>query len=83
VAHPGHLRLIFRSKRKNDRVDARKTQAYVMFGLGGAGLAAAGIIALIDVASAGPEAAGRDDNAPRLEFTPLPGGGMLGFGWRY
>lgn len=24
VAHPGHLRLIFRSKRKNDRVDARK-----------------------------------------------------------
>jgi len=66
-----------------DRVDARKTQAYVMFGLGGAGLAAAGIIALIDVASAGPEAAGRDDNAPRLEFTPLPGGGMLGFGWRY
>jgi transposase len=24
VAHPGHLRLIFRSKRKNDRVDAQK-----------------------------------------------------------
>jgi transposase len=24
VAHPGHLRLIFRAKRKNDRVDARK-----------------------------------------------------------
>ena len=24
VAHPGHLRLIFRSKRKNDRVDAGK-----------------------------------------------------------
>lgn len=24
VAHPGHLRLIFKSKRKNDRVDARK-----------------------------------------------------------
>jgi transposase len=24
VAHPGHLRLIFRSKRKNDRVDAKK-----------------------------------------------------------
>lgn len=24
VAHPGHLRLIFRSKKKNDRVDARK-----------------------------------------------------------
>ena len=24
VAHPGHLRLIFRSKRKNDRVDAEK-----------------------------------------------------------
>src|SRR5512140_431304 len=24
VAHPGQLRLIFRSKRKNDRVDARK-----------------------------------------------------------
>ncbi len=24
VAHPGHLRLIFRSKRKNDRIDARK-----------------------------------------------------------
>jgi transposase len=24
VAHPGHLRLIFRSARKNDRVDARK-----------------------------------------------------------
>ncbi|MCA9179659.1 MAG: IS110 family transposase [Planctomycetales bacterium] len=24
IAHPGHLRLIFKSKRKNDRVDARK-----------------------------------------------------------
>src|SRR5438046_634116 len=24
VAHPGHLRLIFRSKQKNDRVDAEK-----------------------------------------------------------
>ena len=24
VAHPGHLRLIYRSKRKNDRVDAEK-----------------------------------------------------------
>ena len=24
VAHPGRLRLIFRSKRKNDRVDAQK-----------------------------------------------------------
>lgn len=24
VAHPGHLRLIFRSRRKNDRVDAKK-----------------------------------------------------------
>src|SRR5690348_6190124 len=24
VAHPGRLRLIFKSKRKNDRVDARK-----------------------------------------------------------
>ncbi|MCG3132672.1 MAG: hypothetical protein FLDDKLPJ_03538 [Phycisphaerae bacterium] len=24
VAHPGQLRLIFKSKRKNDRVDARK-----------------------------------------------------------
>jgi len=24
VAHPGHLRLIFRSKKKNDRVDAKK-----------------------------------------------------------
>ena len=24
VAHPGHLRLIFRAKKKNDRVDARK-----------------------------------------------------------
>ena len=24
VAHPGHLRLIFRSTRKNDRVDAEK-----------------------------------------------------------
>ena len=24
VAHPGQLRLIFRAKRKNDRVDARK-----------------------------------------------------------
>ena len=24
VAHPGHLRLIFRSKQKNERVDAKK-----------------------------------------------------------
>ncbi len=24
VAHPGHVRLIFRAKRKNDRIDARK-----------------------------------------------------------
>lgn len=30
VAHPGHLRLIFRSKRKNDRIDAEKL-AEVLF----------------------------------------------------
>ncbi len=30
VAHPGQLRLIFRSKRKNDRVDAKKL-AYLLF----------------------------------------------------
>jgi transposase len=30
VAHPGQLRLIFRSKRKNDRVDAEK-QAKLLY----------------------------------------------------
>jgi transposase len=30
VAHPGHLRLIFGSKRKNDRVDARKLATLLM-----------------------------------------------------
>jgi transposase len=32
VAHPGHLRLIFRSKRKNDRVDAQKIALLLMLG---------------------------------------------------
>lgn len=32
VAHPGHLRLIFRSKRKNDRVDARKLALLLYLG---------------------------------------------------
>ena len=31
VAHPGHLRLIFRSKRKNDRVDAEKLAKLLWF----------------------------------------------------
>lgn len=30
VAHPGHLRLIFKSKRKNDRVDAEKLALLLM-----------------------------------------------------
>jgi transposase len=32
VAHPGHLRLIFRSKRKTDRIDARKLAKLLYFG---------------------------------------------------
>ena len=32
VAHPGHLRLIFRCKRKNDRVDARKLAKLLLVG---------------------------------------------------
>jgi transposase len=32
VAHPGKLRLIFRSKRKNDRVDARKLATLLLLG---------------------------------------------------
>lgn len=32
VAHPGHLRLIFRSKRKNDRLDAEKLAKLLFLG---------------------------------------------------
>jgi len=32
VAHPGQLRLIFRSKRKNDRVDAHKLATLLFLG---------------------------------------------------
>jgi len=32
VAHPGQLRLIFRSKKKNDRVDARKLAMLMLLG---------------------------------------------------
>ena len=32
LAHPGHLRLIFRSKKKNDRVDARKLATLLLLG---------------------------------------------------
>lgn len=32
VAHPGHLRLIFRSKKKNDRVDAEKIAKLLFLG---------------------------------------------------
>ena len=32
VAHPGHLRLIFRSKRKNDRIDAEKLAKLLYLG---------------------------------------------------
>ena len=32
VAHPGHLRLIFRSKKKNDRIDAEKLAKLIYLG---------------------------------------------------
>ena len=32
VAHPGHLRLIFRSKKKNDRVDSQKLAKLLYLG---------------------------------------------------
>jgi len=33
VAHPGHLRLVFGSKRKNDRIDARKLARLLLLGV--------------------------------------------------
>ncbi len=32
VAHPGHLRLVFRSKRKNDRIDPEKLAKLLYLG---------------------------------------------------
>jgi len=32
VAHPGHLRMIFRAKKKNDKIDARKLAMLLFFG---------------------------------------------------
>ncbi len=55
-----------------DKADSRYLQAYVVYGLGGAGLLAAGLIAVIDLASAEPApAAGA---AFGFGLSPLPGG---------
>jgi hypothetical protein len=57
---------------EQDRADARYLQTYVLYGIGGAGLLAAGLIAIIDLAS-GPGAAGDAASEPaavRFEVAP-------------
>ncbi|HUT99816.1 MAG TPA: PEGA domain-containing protein [Myxococcota bacterium] len=64
-----------------DKADSRYLQAYVVYGLGGAGLLAAGLIAVIDLATAEP--APTAEPAFDLGLAPLPGGMALDATFRF
>jgi hypothetical protein len=58
-----------------DQSDSRYMQAYLIYGVGGAGLLAAGIIVILDVVgSSEPE---------RIQVTPAPSGAGLSVTWRF
>ncbi len=67
---------------EQDRADARYLQTYVMYGIGGAGLLAAGLIAIIDVASA-DETDEPKKPAVELGLAPRPGGLGIFATWRF
>ncbi len=68
---------------KQDRADARFLQAYVMYGIGGAGLLAAGLIAIIDAATGDPgEPADAQPEPAAIRFEVGPSAGGLGLGAR-
>jgi hypothetical protein len=58
------------------RADDRAMQAYILFGVGGAGLLAAGIIAIVDAVGGQPSASGA-----RPHLRPAPEG--VGLGWSF
>jgi len=64
-----------------DKADSRYLQAYVVYGLGGAGLLAAGLIAIIDLTSNEPEP--KTGHAIGLGLAPLPGGLALDATFRF
>ncbi len=59
------------------RADDRSLQSYVLFGVGGAGLLAAGLIAIIEAATA--DGGDRRPATEDLVIAPAPGGVALGF----
>jgi hypothetical protein len=59
---------------EQQRADDRSLQAYVLFGVGGAGLLAASLVAIIESATSSGPAAPRSPAAPRLSLQPAPGG---------
>jgi hypothetical protein len=67
---------------EQDRADARYLQAYVIYGIGGAGLLAAGVIALLDLVADEP-AADEKEAALRFEVGPGPAGLGLSAGVRF
>ncbi len=58
-----------------DQSDSRYLQAYLIYGVGGAGLLAAGLIAVIDVVGSSDE--------ERVRLTPLPSGAGFSYTWRF
>ena len=62
---------------EQDKADARYLQTYVMYGIGGAGLLAAGLIAIIDSASSGD---GQKSPPAGAQFSLTSGPGGLGLG---
>jgi len=70
------------AKTNRDKSDSRYIQAYVMYGLGGAGLAAAGLIALIDGLSHKPTSE-KVSSEPGLGISPATRGLGLTFTLRF
>jgi hypothetical protein len=58
-----------------DQADSRYLQAYLIYGVGGAGLLAAGLIVILD-AVASPD-------SQRVQVTPAPTGAGLSLTWRF
>ncbi len=59
---------------EQDKADSRYFQSYIMFGLGGAGILASGVIALVDVLSSGQSSDDSDVHSPHFHLMPSASG---------
>jgi hypothetical protein len=69
-------------REKRSQSDSRYLQAYVLYGLGSAGLAAAGLIMILDLA-ASDDSSSTDETMAGVRFGPAPAGLGLTVNWRF